>query len=47
LFGYQITNLYDFFMVFVVSATVAAIILLLISGRLVKIMNAREASAAA
>jgi POT family proton-dependent oligopeptide transporter len=47
LLGFQITNLYDFFMVFVVSAMVAAIILLLINGRLVKIMNAREASAAA
>ena len=46
LLGYQITNLYDFFMVFVVSAAVAAAILLTISGKLVKIMNAREAEAA-
>jgi POT family proton-dependent oligopeptide transporter len=45
--GYQITNLYDFFMVFVVSAAVAAAILLLISGKLVKIMNSREAATAA
>ncbi|RZK25122.1 MAG: MFS transporter, partial [Hymenobacter sp.] len=45
LFGYQINNLYDFFMVFVVSASVAAAILLVISPKLVRIMNAREAEA--
>lgn len=43
LLGYHINNLYDFFLIFVVSAAVAAAILLLISGPLVKIMKAREA----
>ncbi len=45
LFGYHINNLYDFFMVFVVSASVAAAILLVISPKLVNIMKAREAEA--
>ena len=47
LLGFRIANLYDFFMVFVVSASVAAAILLVLSGKLVKIMNAREAEATA
>ena len=45
LLGYHINNLYDFFLVFVVSAAVAAAILLVISPKLVKIMNAREVEA--
>ena len=40
--GYHINNLYDFFMVFVVSAAVAAAILFLISGKLAKMMDARN-----
>jgi POT family proton-dependent oligopeptide transporter len=40
--GFQITNLYDFFMVFVVSAAVAAAILFFISGKLAKMMDARN-----
>ncbi|MBF9239565.1 peptide MFS transporter [Hymenobacter sp. BT683] len=40
--GYQITSLYDFFMVFVVSAAVAAGLLFLISGKLAKMMDARN-----
>jgi POT family proton-dependent oligopeptide transporter len=40
--GFHITNLYDFFMVFVVSAAVAAAILFLISGKLAKMMDARN-----
>ena len=40
--GYHITNLYDFFLVFVVSASVAAALLFLISGRLAKMMDARN-----
>ncbi|MBU6122034.1 peptide MFS transporter [Hymenobacter siberiensis] len=40
--GYHITSLYDFFMVFVVSAAAAAIILFLISGKLAKMMDARN-----
>jgi len=43
--GYHITNLYDFFMVFVVSAIVAATLLFLISGKLAKMMDARNYSA--
>ena len=42
LLGFHITNLYDFFMVFVVSAAVAAGILFLISGKLAKMMDARN-----
>ena len=42
IFGYQINNLYDFFMVFVVSAAVAAALLFLISGKLAKMMDARN-----
>ena len=40
--GFHITNLYDFFMVFVVSAVVAASLLFLISGKLAKMMDARN-----
>jgi POT family proton-dependent oligopeptide transporter len=40
--GFHITNLYDFFLVFVVSAAAAAAILFLISGRLAKMMDARN-----
>jgi len=40
--GFHITNLYDFFLVFVVSASVAAALLFLISGRLAKMMDARN-----
>lgn len=39
LLGFEITGLYSFFMVFVVSASVAALLLFLLSGRLVRIMN--------
>ena len=46
LLGYHINNLYDFFLVFVVSAAVAAAILLLFSGKLIKIMNARAVETA-
>lgn len=42
LLGFEITGLYDFFMVFVVSAAVASLLLFLISGRLVRVMNARN-----
>ncbi|MVN77654.1 MFS transporter [Hymenobacter sp. HMF4947] len=42
LLGFHITSLYDFFMVFVVSAAVAAGLLFLISGRLAKMMDARN-----
>ncbi|OGX86456.1 peptide ABC transporter [Hymenobacter lapidarius] len=42
LLGFQINNLYDFFMVFVVSAAAAAIILFLLSGKLAKMMDARN-----
>ena len=42
LLGFHITNLYDFFMVFVVSAAVAAALLFLISGKLAKMMDARN-----
>jgi POT family proton-dependent oligopeptide transporter len=45
--GFHITNLYDFFLVFVVSAAAAAAILFLISGRLAKMMDARNYPAAA
>lgn len=37
--GFQITDLYDFFMIFVVMAGVAAIILFLLSSRLLKMMH--------
>lgn len=40
--GFQITSIYDFFMVFVVSAAAAAVILFLISGKLAKMMDARN-----
>ena len=46
LLGFHITSLYDFFLVFVVSAAVAALLLFLISGKLVKMMNARHVAAA-
>ena len=42
LLGFHITNLYDFFLVFVVSAAVAAALLFLISGKLAKMMDARN-----
>jgi POT family proton-dependent oligopeptide transporter len=42
LLGFHITNIYDFFIVFVVSAAVAAGILFVISGRLAKMMDARN-----
>ena len=42
LLGFQINNLYDFFLVFVVSASVAAALLFLISGKLAKMMDARN-----
>jgi POT family proton-dependent oligopeptide transporter len=42
LLGFQITNLYDFFLVFVVSASVAALILFIISRQLTKMMDARN-----
>jgi POT family proton-dependent oligopeptide transporter len=38
-FGYQITNLYDFFMLFVVMTGIAAALLFLISGYLRKMMH--------
>jgi proton-dependent oligopeptide transporter, POT family len=37
--GFQITDLYDFFMIFVVMAGVAAIILFVLSSRLLKMMH--------
>ena len=37
--GYQMTNLYDFFMLFVFMAGIAGIILLLLSKRLQKMMH--------
>jgi POT family proton-dependent oligopeptide transporter len=37
--GFQITDLYDFFMIFVAMAGVAAIILFLLSNRLLKMMH--------
>ncbi|MGI4835755.1 MAG: peptide MFS transporter [Janthinobacterium lividum] len=46
LLGFHIDNLYDFFLIFVVSAAIAAAILLVISPKLVNIMKAREAEAA-
>ncbi|CAN5680568.1 peptide MFS transporter [soil metagenome] len=39
LFSYQITNLYDFFMLFVVMAGVASVILFILSKRLQKLMH--------
>ncbi len=39
LFGMQITNLYEFFMIFVVMAGLASLILFLIQGRLAKMMH--------
>ncbi len=40
LFGYEITDLYSFFMVFVVAAALASIILFLVNRKLVKMMHA-------
>ena len=37
--GYQMNNLYDFFMLFVVMAGVASVILFLISGKLQRLMQ--------
>jgi proton-dependent oligopeptide transporter, POT family len=37
--GYEMTNLYDFFMLFVVMSGVASLILFLLSGRLLKMMH--------
>jgi POT family proton-dependent oligopeptide transporter len=37
--GFQITDLYDFFMIFVFMAGAAAIILFLLSNRLLKLMH--------
>lgn len=37
--GFQITDLYDFFMIFVVMAGVAAVILFLLSSKLLKMMH--------
>jgi POT family proton-dependent oligopeptide transporter len=37
--GFQITDLYDFFMVFVVMSGVAAVILFFLSSRLLKMMH--------
>jgi POT family proton-dependent oligopeptide transporter len=41
--GSSINNLFDFFMIFVYLSGAAAIILFLLSGRLVKMMNVKEA----
>ncbi len=46
LLGFHITNLYDFFMVFVVSAGVAAGLLFLLSFKLKKMMNTPDAPVA-
>ncbi|MDQ4139635.1 MAG: oligopeptide:H+ symporter, partial [Bacteroidota bacterium] len=40
LLGFEITDLYSFFMVFVVSAALASLILFLVNRKLVKMMNA-------
>ncbi|MEO6721038.1 MAG: peptide MFS transporter [Ferruginibacter sp.] len=40
--GYQMTNLYDFFMLFVVMAGLAGIILVVLSGKLKKMMHLDE-----
>ena len=37
--GYQVTNLYDFFMLFVIMSGIAGVILLLLSKRLQKMMH--------
>jgi POT family proton-dependent oligopeptide transporter len=42
LFGYQITTLYDFFMIFVVMSAVASIILFLTYRQLLKMMHGRD-----
>lgn len=42
LFGYQIENMYDFFMVFVVMSGVASLILFLLSKKLQKMMHGVE-----
>ncbi len=39
IFGFQITNLYDFFMVFIVMTGIAAVILFILSGTLLKMMR--------
>jgi POT family proton-dependent oligopeptide transporter len=38
-FGFQISNLHEFFMVFVVISAIAAVILFLLSKRLEKLMH--------
>lgn len=40
LLGFEIAGLYGFFMVFVVSASIAALVLFLVNRKLVKMMNA-------
>ncbi len=40
-FGYEIGDLYSFFMVFVVSAAVVSVVLFLLNRKLVKMMKAR------
>ena len=40
LFGFEITDLFSFFMVFVVAAALASIVLFLVNRKLVKMMNA-------
>ena len=45
LLGFHINNLYDFFLIFVVSAAVAAAVLLVISPKLISIMKARASAA--
>jgi len=37
--GYEMTNLYDFFILFVVMSGVASLILFFLSGRLLKMMH--------
>nr|HMT30279.1 MFS transporter [Bacteroidia bacterium] len=39
LLGFQITNLYEFFMIFIIMSGAAALILLLIYKRLLKMMH--------
>jgi len=42
LFGYEIANLYDFFMVFVVMSGVASVLLFCLTKYLRKLMNGIE-----
>jgi len=42
LFGYQIANMYDFFMVFVIMSGIASLILFLLSKKLQKMMHGVE-----